>query len=63
MKALGEHVEKVALVMVVNREVSLDSQRKVTWVEIEMEIEEVAVTLGIVCYFSSELETKKRKFP
>lgn len=51
--------------IVVNGEVSLDSKRKVAWIETEAELGEVAVTLGIMLFFlrSSELDSKKRKPP
>lgn len=47
--------------MVVNREISLDSKRKMAWVEIDMELGEVAVTLGIICYFSCIPQSKRLK--
>lgn len=44
--------------IVVNGEVSLDSERKVAWIETEAESGEVAMTLGIICYFLVFLRTR-----
>lgn len=44
MTALGQQVEKAALVMVLNVEGSLVPNRKVAWAE------KIAVVLGIVCF-------------
>lgn len=43
--------------IVVNGEVSLDSERKVAWILFQVESGEVAVTLGIICYFLVFLRT------
>lgn len=72
MKTVSQQVKKATLVIVINGEISLDPRRKVTCIEIEVELGDIAIALGSMCcvvavlgvvLYSPELDSRKRKLP
>lgn len=72
MKAVSKQVKKAILVIVVNGEISLDPKRKVTCIEIEVELGDIAIAWESICcvvggggvvLYSPELDSGKRKLP
>lgn len=72
MKAVSQQVKKTTLVIVINGKIRLDPKIKVTCIEIEVELGDIAVALGSMCcvvvvlgvvLYSPELDSRKRKLP
>lgn len=69
MKAVSQQVKKATLVIVINGEISLYPKIKVTCIEIEVELGDIAIALGSMCCVvvvlgvvlcSPELDSRKR---